>query len=168
VRLVHGENMRRRWISSHFQTAPWGTAFLRWAKTFWIKKLQRLKLIPSLHFSWNQQCEQLITCVCLVQRKVILWRKNFCSLNRWPLLHEEEEEDMFRTMQNFFVDSGLQWTKLFDTDGAPLMMRSNSGCKAHINQVASHTIFTHRVLHRYNCEDTVSRFQGSVTNSRVF
>jgi hypothetical protein len=59
-------------------------------------------------------------------------------------------EDVFRTLQNFFIDKVLRWTKLVDmcTDTALSVMEIHSGFKAHIKQVTLHAKFTHCELHR--------------------
>jgi len=95
-------------------------------------------------------------------------------------------EGIFKMVQSFFDQHGLEWGALTGctSDGAPAMLGVKSGFKARVLEVAPHVIFTHCMIHRFalpckvlpeelRCElsqviKIVNHIKGSGLNSRLF
>ena len=60
-------------------------------------------------------------------------------------------EDVFKLVDNFFKENGLQWSKLVGctTDGAPAMLGRKSGLQARVKAMSPSVISVHYFIHRF-------------------
>ena len=60
-------------------------------------------------------------------------------------------EDVFKLVDNFFKENGLQWSKLVGctTDGAPAMLGRKSGLQARAKAMSPSVISVHYFIHRF-------------------